>query len=134
MKLSVVHIPDLLLKLGAGWSESELCRVQTISTRRWQVEVPEGPDLARFTVWQLKRLLEDQHGLSADEQVVRFRGRALDDAEPLVSCGVGPGAALLLGLLGAQRQAPDAAADGDAPVRCKEKVQGSLTTTEVRGG
>merc|ERR1719433_1076374 len=129
--------------LGKGWTETELCRVKPYSCRvhnihsqRWELDLPDGAELAGFTCLRLKRRLEDLHGLAVEDQVLRFRGRALEDDEPLVSCGVGSGASILLGLL-RREGAKQTAAEGEVKpgsTQAREKHQGSLTETVAEAG
>lgn len=131
MQLTVIHYPDLLSLLGRGWSEADLSRgkVHTLGSRRWTVDVPEGPKLSKYTVWELKRRLEDDHGLNAEEMTVRFRGRTLDDSESLVSCGIICGQAVLLGLKTPEAESKPAE-DNQAGNRTKTaESKGSLTQT-----
>mmetsp|Transcript_21405 Transcript_21405/g.47445 ORF Transcript_21405/g.47445 Transcript_21405/m.47445 type:complete len:211 (+) Transcript_21405:58-690(+) len=131
MRLTLVHYPNLLGLLGRGWTESELCRIHNIHSRRWEVELPVDANPSAYTVRQLKERLEDIHGLDADDQVLRFKGRTLEDAEVLASCGVVSGAALMLGGCEVDKKKPqgEEEAPGSAATRTAEKQQGSLTET-----
>ncbi|CAE8687200.1 unnamed protein product, partial [Polarella glacialis] len=59
------------------------------------------------------RLLQlcDVHGIEIEEQVLKFRGRELEDKETLASCGVMAGSSLLLGLRRAANSDPAKPAD-----------------------
>eukprot|EP00929_Paragymnodinium_shiwhaense_P046687 TRINITY_DN23757_c0_g1_i2.p1 TRINITY_DN23757_c0_g1~~TRINITY_DN23757_c0_g1_i2.p1 ORF type:complete len:240 (+),score=28.63 TRINITY_DN23757_c0_g1_i2:58-720(+) len=98
MKILFVYYPNLLELLGKGWTESELCRIHNIHSRRYEVQLPDSIDISTYTIKRLKEVLEDLHGLEASEQTVRLRGRVLEDGECLASCAVMNGTTLLLGL------------------------------------
>mmetsp|Transcript_59644 Transcript_59644/g.168031 ORF Transcript_59644/g.168031 Transcript_59644/m.168031 type:complete len:225 (-) Transcript_59644:109-783(-) len=126
--ITVVHNPRLLELVGKGWTDSEICRIRSLHTCRWEVELPGGDMLLSFTAWKLKRQLEDAHGLQAEDQVVRFRGRVLKDEEPLVSCGVMAGASLLLGYSQSPEASKNESVEGSRTC-VASRTQGSLTCT-----
>lgn len=131
--VSVVYNPRLLELLGKGWTDTELCRIHNIHTRRWEVDLPNGAELLSFSAWKLKRALEDAHGLEADALVLRFRGRVIKDKEPLVSCGVVAGASLLLGLSKApalETQGTETMTDSNG-MKFAMRGQGSVTVTST---
>eukprot|EP00930_Biecheleria_cincta_P098823 TRINITY_DN90473_c0_g1_i1.p2 TRINITY_DN90473_c0_g1~~TRINITY_DN90473_c0_g1_i1.p2 ORF type:complete len:212 (+),score=49.58 TRINITY_DN90473_c0_g1_i1:97-732(+) len=123
MRVSLVHYPNLVELLGKGWTESELCRIHNIHARRWNVELPgsaAGSD--SFTVGQLKRLVEDLHGVDAADQVVRHRGRVLENEQTLASSGISDGSTVLLGLLKPlSTEKPSADADAGDKLRTAER-------------
>lgn len=130
MRIVVIHHPQLLLLCGRGWTENELMRVHTIDTKRWQVEIPCPDDtLQHYTVRQLKELLEDQYGLDADSQEMRFAGRALEDGESLLGCGVVSGGTVLLGLSLKEGGSKEAGIPSPGSTRIRNQTEGSLTMT-----
>jgi len=137
--VTIVYHPKLLELLGRGWTETELCRVRTLHTRQYEVELPSGAELLKFTAWGLKRALEDAHGLQAEDQVLRFKGRMLEDAEALASRGVVSGSSILMGLVAssASAKASDESTQG-LSTRMAVRGHGSLTETvaepEPEGG
>eukprot|EP00933_Yihiella_yeosuensis_P026300 TRINITY_DN20406_c4_g1_i1.p1 TRINITY_DN20406_c4_g1~~TRINITY_DN20406_c4_g1_i1.p1 ORF type:complete len:225 (+),score=39.34 TRINITY_DN20406_c4_g1_i1:63-737(+) len=130
MRLTLVHYPNLIALLGNGWTESELCRIHNIHSKRFEVDLPETEgSIGNFTAMKLKRHVEDLHGIAVEDQVVRFRGRVLDDKETLVSCGIMSGSTLLLGL---RRQPQAGPASPDDPEKMSTRTAertASLTET-----
>ena len=111
MELSVVHFTDLLSLVGRGWKESELCRVHTINSWRYTVDI-SSEVITSYTVLDLKRHMEDVHGHALEDQIVRFKERVLENTETLTSCGVSSGKSVFLGLTHSVKEAPDSSGRG----------------------
>jgi len=110
MRVTLVHYPNLLELMGKGWTESELCRIHNIHSKRLPLDLPDDAAFSQFTVKNLKAKIEDVHGFAIEDQVLRLNGRLLEDKETIAACCVFGGSSILLGLT---RAAADKAEKSD---------------------